>query len=136
MQNNEIEELRNRIIKLESAVFGHKKSTQKKPKESITYDLDFSLNHRTFVNRYATEKSGPQKFTLLVAYLAKGSPSVEVVLTDVKKLWNKMTAKNLLGSKFNTFYSNQAKTYGWVDSPSHGRYKLTDEWQNAYAEKN
>ncbi len=42
-----------------------------------------------------------------------------------------MSGKKLLG-KFNGFYTNQAKTQGWVDSKEHGTYCLSTSWQESY----
>jgi hypothetical protein len=64
----------------------------------------------------------------LLAYLAKGKVGENISLSNIRKHWSKMEAKTLLG-KFNLFYSNEAKTRGWVDVGGHGIYKLTDEWE-------
>ena len=121
-----------RIEKLEKAVFGTGKSKKaKKKKEPIlSSDLDFSLNERAFVKRYASDKSGPKKFTILLAYLAKGELDKNVELREIKKLWNRMKSKVLLGGEFNLFYPNDAKNRGWIDSKQRGIYHLTREWKN------
>jgi hypothetical protein len=119
-----------RIEKLEKEVFGS--ATIKKsfttPPLNQNHKIDFSINERAFVNRYATDKSGPKKFTLLLAYLAKGEVEKNIQLSEIKKHWGKMTAKTLLG-KFNMFYPNDAKTHGWIDSKEYGSYNLTNEWK-------
>lgn len=120
-----------RIEKLEkvvSATGGAKIAKQKKGK-ALSDDLDFSLNERTFAKRYATGKSGPRRFTILVAYLAHGKVDQNVELSEIRRRWNKMSAKNMLG-KFNMFYPNDAKTRGFVDSKQYGFYSLTKEWKN------
>jgi len=115
-----------RIEKLESAVFGNEKKGLSKV---LTHNIDFSINERVFAKRYATDKSGPKKFTLLLAYLVKGEIDKNFELSEIKNRWNKMSAKNMLG-KFNMFYPNDAKNRGWVDSKEHGKYNLTNEWKN------
>lgn len=119
-----------RIEKLEKAVFApsvkEKKLLEKTP--STNQGIDFSLNERAFVSRYAADKSGPKRFTLLLAYFAKGEVDKSIELSEIKKHWEKMSAKTLLG-KFNMFYPNDAKTRGWVDSKKHGNYNLTNAWK-------
>ena len=117
-----------RIEKLEKAVF-HSGSVKKiTPKVSV-HDVDFSINERAFVKRYMVDKSGPKKFTLLLSYLVKGEVDKNVELSEIKKHWGKMSAKNMLG-KFNMFYPNDAKNRGWIDSKEYGKYNLTNEWKN------
>lgn len=103
-----------------------KKASSAKPPAT---KLDFSLNERAFVKKHARAMSGPKKFVLLVAYLAKGDPKKEVTLKDVKKNWNKMTSSSLLGGKFNSFYTNTAKENGWINTPSKGVYTLRQSWK-------
>lgn len=119
-----------RIEKLEKAVFApsvkEKKLLVKTP--STSQSIDFSLNERAFVSRHVADKSGPKRFTLLLAYFAKGEVDKSIELSEIKKHWEKMSAKTLLG-KFNMFYPNDAKTRGWVDSKKHGNYNLTNAWK-------
>ncbi|MBW8038663.1 MAG: hypothetical protein FVQ85_01540 [Planctomycetes bacterium] len=116
------------LEKVVSAAGGVQKATQKKG-ATPSSDLDYSLNERTFVNRYATGKSGPRRFTILLAYLAHGKVDKNVEISEIRKRWNKMSAKYMLG-KFNMFYPNEAKTRGFVDSKQYGFYSLTKEWKN------
>lgn len=96
--------------------------------------INFNLNQNAFVNKYANGKSGKEKFTLLVAFLAKGDETADVALKDIERLWNRMTAKTLLGVKFNRLYTSEAKTKGWVDSPKTGFYRLAAGWYEIYKE--
>jgi len=129
MGKNNLNDVLARIEKLEKVVFG----SSKKKSLTTTFDLknkiDFSINERAFVKRYTTDKSGPKKFTLMVAYLAKGEVDKNIQVSELKKLWCKMTTKSLLGA-YNQFYPNDAKTRGWIDSKEHGSYNLTNEWEN------
>jgi len=129
MESQELTKILKRIDRLEEAVFGSGKSQKKIDKKDTKSEIDFSLNERAFANRYATDKSGPKKFTLLLAYLVKGQIHKDMELSEIKKSWNRMSGKNLLGT-FNMFYPNEAKTRGWVDSKKHGIYFLIDEWKN------
>jgi hypothetical protein len=126
MTKENITQIVKRIERLENAVFGKVRIDKQEiiatgPNTKINY----SLNERAFVKRYATKKSGPEKFTLMVAYLIKGKVGETVLLDTIQKHWNKM--KSMLG-EFNRFYPNQAKTNNWVDTEGRGKYKLTDEW--------
>ena len=94
--------------------------------------LVFTKPERAFVKAYARGLNGQKKFALLLAYLAKGEKGREVELKEVEKRWNKMKAPNLFGAKFNRFYPTVAKEHGWVDSPRHGVYVLTESWQEIF----
>lgn len=128
MNNRNIDQILSRLEKLETAVFT--KKNEKKVKKQTFESLNFSLNIRAFAKRYGTGSSGPKKFVLLVAYLAKGDLANNIDLGTIKKEWDKMSAKTMLG-KFNRFYSSEAKNQGWVDSREYGTYCLTDEWQSS-----
>jgi hypothetical protein len=96
--------------------------------------VDFSSNIRAFVKRYAGGMNGPQKFALLLAYLAKGDPSKRISLEEIQRHWNKMTAKNLLGGKFNRFYSATAREHDWVSTEKSGLYHLRPSWREIFDE--
>ena len=120
-----------RIEKLEKAVFESSRAKKEKEKTQppSVRDIDFSLNERAFVKRYAASKSGPKKLVLLLVYLARGEVGKNIQLSEIRKHWDKMKTKQLLG-KFNRFYPNEAKTRGFVDSKQYGFYSLTKEWKN------
>jgi hypothetical protein len=130
MAKDNIKQIIQRIERLENAVFGncHPDAQDKKDITAPTTEINFSLNERAFATRYMANKSGPKKFTLLLAYFAKGKVGENISLSDIRKHWNRMEAKTLLG-KFNLFYPNAAKTRGWVDSRKYGTYSLTNEWE-------
>ena len=96
--------------------------------------LDFSTPIRAFVKRNGNGMSGPKKFTLLVAYLTKGETTKQTSLAEIEKQWNKMTAKSLLGMKFNRFYSSQAKENDWVITGKTGSYSLRPSWKEVFGE--
>ena len=133
MTNQNLKQIMARLEKLEKTVFGYDMKEKKLPSQTsdMNRDIDFSINERAFVKRYATDKSGPKKFTILLAYLSKGAVEKNVRLGEIKKHWGKMTTKTLLG-KFNMFYPNEAKTQGWIDSKEYGNYNLTSEWKKSY----
>jgi len=128
---NELKNIMLRIEKLEAIIFQQKNQPQKSKikvgTEKSFNVLDFSLNERTFVKRHVVGKSGPKRFTLLVAFLMKGKVDSAIELNKVKALWKKMSSKKMLGN-FNMFYPNEAKNQGWVDSKKYGNYELTKEW--------
>lgn len=92
-------------------------------------ELDFSLPLRPFMKRYAAGASGPKKFAILVARMAKGDLKAEVAFSEIEKQWNKM--KQLMDGAFNGAHATRAKDHGWVDSPKHGVYKLLGDWRGA-----
>lgn len=130
MTSNNLGQINERLAKLEEAVFGMgTKSGKKKYGTGRRIDKKtFSLNERAFIRRFAADKSGPRKFALVLAYLAKGDVSKEIERKVIESLWKKMSGKQLLGD-FNGYYANEAKNQGLVDSKKRGYYNLTDEWE-------
>lgn len=109
-----------------SKVSGAARPKKVAPRGVTPRSMDFSLNPLAFMRRYARALQGPQKFTVLVARLAKGRVSDGVPFAEVKKHWNKM--KGVLG-KFNPAYANRAKANGWVDPSKHGVCALSSSWK-------
>ncbi|MFA6393690.1 MAG: hypothetical protein WCW25_02355 [Patescibacteria group bacterium] len=126
MSDQKINELEKRILELEKKVFNTKKQQHFNTDNEL---IKFDLNPRAYISRYASDKSGPKKFVLMVAFLAKGDIEKDISMTDIKSLWAKMSTKKLLGN-YNDFYPNEAKTKGWVDTHEYGMYQLTEEWEN------
>jgi len=97
--------------------------------------VDFDLNQRAFVKRYAKKLSGgPKKFVAVLACLTKGDTSKDVPLNEVEQLWNKSSSKTLLGMKFNRFFSTTARENGWVDSKKRGFYRLESSWKDIFSD--
>jgi|ERR1700733_2849983 len=94
--------------------------------------IDFSMPIRAFVKKYGTNMSGPKKFTLMVAYLTKGDATKRITLAEIERYWNKMTAKGLLGMKFNRFYASQAKENDWANTEKTGAYHLRPAWKEIF----
>lgn len=120
-------DLQNRVEALEALAASSEVQTS-----FATNAINFSLNPNAFVGKYAQGKTGKEKFTWLVALIAKGDETIDVPVKEIERLWNRMTAKSLLGMKFNYKYSNEAKTNGWVDSPKTGAYRLAAGWYEIY----
>lgn len=127
MEKEDLKELIKRVEILEDAVFKIKKVPPAKTEQFDPKELDFTLNERTFVSRYVSDKGGPKRFALLLAYVTKGEIGKEVNVNDIITIWSRMSKKDLLGP-YNRFYPNEAKTKGWVDSKKTGMYQLTKEW--------
>ena len=89
--------------------------------------LDFSMPIRPFMKAYSNGMSGPQKFALLVAYLAKSDEQKTIALADIEKEWDRMT--ELLGGKFNRAYSGRARNDDLVAAEKAGFYRLRPNWQ-------
>ncbi|MBI4243213.1 MAG: hypothetical protein HY606_03905 [Planctomycetes bacterium] len=106
-----------------------KVSDQKLTREA---KLDFGLNERNFIKIHAKGLSGPKKFTLLLAFMAKGKVGTDIALDSLRFKWGKMTSKNLMEYEFNRKYSTEAKTQGWVDSKKSSFYYLTNRWMNIF----
>jgi hypothetical protein len=125
-----VEQLEKNVGELKKTILGGSpKALPRKNEDNVK--PNFSSNIRAYASKYATDKSGPQKFVLILAYLTKGKIDEDISINEIKTQWNNMSAKNLLG-RYNDFYPTQAKTQGWVDSKKRGFYCLTKEWQEAY----
>jgi len=98
---------------------------------SMMADVDFDTPFRAFVKRHAGDMNGARKFTLLVAYIAKGDVKKTVDLAEIKQHWNKVTAKGLLGMSFNPKYTSEAKEHDWVNA-SAGAYVLRPNWKGIF----
>ncbi len=97
------------------------------PKHTDAAGVNFSSPIRAFVKKHARGMGGPQKFALLVAYLAKGDTHKQVPIADIERQWNRM--KPLLEGRFNRAHSTRAKEHEWVDSPKTGMYVLLPGWK-------
>lgn len=91
--------------------------------------LDFTMPLRAFVKKHSNGLNGAEKFTLLLAYLTKADTSKSVPLADIEAQWNKMTAKGLLGMKFNRLYTSQARENDWAGTEKAGSYRLRPSWK-------
>jgi len=87
---------------------------------------------RPFIKQYGVGLSGPKKFTLVLAHPSGGTPTKKVALEDIQRRWNRMTARSLLGMKFNRFYSAAAKDNDWVNTEKSGLYYLRPSWKNIF----
>ncbi|MGC2224571.1 MAG: hypothetical protein WA624_20565 [Methylocella sp.] len=94
--------------------------------------VDFTSNFRAFVKRYAGGMSGARKFVLLIAYLTRGDTGKRVSLEEIQRHWNRMTAKGLLGGKFNRFFTAAAKEHDWVTTEKSGLYYLRPTWREIF----
>lgn len=91
--------------------------------------LDFTMPLRAFVKKYSNGMNGAKKFALLLAYLSGGDASKTVNLADIETQWNRMTAKGLLGMKFNRLYSSEARDNDWAATEKSGVYRLRPSWK-------
>jgi hypothetical protein len=110
-----------------------KKAPQRPRQQKASADVDFSTPLRAFIKKYSGGMNGARKFTLVLAYLAKGSLEKEILLTDIERHWNRMTSKTLLGMKFNRFYTAQAKENDWADVAKQGTYHLRPNWKSIFS---
>jgi len=127
-----IKELVTRIEILEQAVFsvsGDKKV--KKISDVSTKGIEFDLNDRAFFKQYITKKmNGAKKFTLIVAFKAKGIVDFDISLQDIEKTWKKM--KGLLGGSSQRVYGTRAKENRWLNSERDGFFSLSREWKKIF----
>jgi hypothetical protein len=105
----------------------HEPKTRATPASGVDFDTPF----RAFIKRHAAGMSGARKFTLLVAYIAKGDVKKSVDLAEIRQHWNKVKAKGLLGMSFNPKYTSEAKEHDWVDA-SAGAYVLRPHWKGIF----
>jgi hypothetical protein len=91
----------------------------------------FSLNIRAFMKRYASGKSGPQKFALLLARLTNGKTGVDIPGKDIEAAWKRM--KGVMGA-YNPAYSTRAKEQGWLNPSKYGVYSLSPSWTEVLEE--
>lgn len=134
-QKKVINEILNRLEKLEDVVFKSDQVNKSKKTSTVQSNFDgtklnFDINERAFIKKYAKKMSGPKKFTLLVAFNSKGDEKVDAQLGEIETMWNRM--KSLLRGKFNRFYPNAAKTNGWVDSEKKSLYHLSNNWKEIF----
>ena len=94
--------------------------------------LDFTMPLRPFVKKYSVGMNGAKKFTLLLAYLAKGDVTQTVALSAIEAQWNKMTGKGLLGMSFNRLYTSQARDNDWACTEKTGAYRLRPSWKGIF----
>lgn len=125
MVNQNIKKIILRIENLEKAVF-NKNAKKEKVKLLKNDKINFKLNLKAFIKRYAVKMSGPKKFTLILAYLVEGKVGKEIDIKCIKEKWYKK-----LGT-LNDSYTNFAQSRGWVNSKSRGIYCLTNEWKNIF----
>jgi len=107
------------------------KAEKRESRKSATSSasVSFEMNILAFMNKHARGLSGPQKFTLLIAYLVKGDLAGQASYQVIKAEWNKM--KTVLGGECNSAHGNRAKARGWVEPEKQGIWKLTVLWKEA-----
>jgi hypothetical protein len=71
---------------LEAGASPTAKAPTKPREQKSTAAVDFSIPLRAFVKKHSAGMSGAKKFTLLVAYLAKGNLQKDILLTDVEAI--------------------------------------------------
>ena len=126
----DIIEIKNRLDKLEKAVFGGEV-------EGVVFtrkngDLDFTLNDRAFIKKYSSDFNGQEVFTLISAYLSGGKEAVQVDVSRIKTVWE--SCKGIIGFSYASIFSTRAKENGWVDAikDSRGTYVLGKHWQDIF----
>lgn len=96
----------------------------------VAASVNLSTPVRPFVKKHARGMGGPQKFTLLLAHIAKGDTKKEVTRATIQKQWSKL--KGSLGD-WNPAYTTRAKDQEWVDSPKNGMYVLLPGWTGIFS---
>jgi hypothetical protein len=123
-----------RVERLEKVVFADSPDKFKATKVAAEgpSKIDFSIPIRAFIKKYCVRMNGSKKFTLVVAYLAKGDEAKGIPLSEIEAQWNRMTSEALLGMKFNRLYSAQARENDWVNSGKGGIYNLRPAWRSIF----
>jgi hypothetical protein len=117
---------------LESVKPSRKAKSSERTQSVANTQVDLEVPIRPFVKKHAKGMSGPKKFTLLLARLAKGDLKAEIALSEIERNWNKMRSSSLMGMNFNRFYPIEAKNNDWVDSGRKGFYKLRPTWRRIF----
>jgi hypothetical protein len=128
----QIQALVNEALREGPTEHSRKPAQQKVPRVGSVAPMSFDTNILAFMKKHAKGLSGPKKFTLLLARMAKGSLSAQVPYKEIEAQWNNMTT--VLGSECNPAHGNRAKAAGWVDWEK-GRWKLTAAWKEALAQR-
>ena len=110
-----------------------RKTAAARPPHLSRPELDFGLHARAFMKRFGSGLGGPQRFTLLLAHMAKGKAGVAISAEDLRKQWSKM--KGPMGGDFYTMFGTRAKDAGWVDTAKKGQYALRANWADALGKK-
>jgi len=108
---------------------GKKESVSHRQRRPIATPISFESGVLAFMSKHTRGLNGAQKFTLLLARLAKGSTTAEVSYKEIEKRWNKM--KTVTGGEINAVYANRARAKGWVDTKKHGVYHLCEPWKDS-----
>ena len=104
-------------------------SVSRSQRRPTAASISFDSPVLAFMNKHARGLNGSQKFTLLLARLARGKTTTEVSYRELEKKWNKM--KTVMGGPINAVYANRAKAKGWVDSKKHGIYHVCEPWKES-----
>ena len=101
------------------------------PKRTATISgaVDFTTNARAFFKQHAGKLTGPKKFVLVLAYLAKGGETPHST-DEITQLWNQVGG--VMGGTYAPVYSTRAKEQDWVDSPKYGSYVLRPNWKQIF----
>lgn len=126
----EIAEIKERLAKLEKAVF--ETSSVTPATNDSSSDLDFSLNERAFIKKYSSGFNGQKFFALITAYLAQGKSGVPVDLLQIKSIWK--SCAGMIGVPYASTFSTRSKENGWTDSSkeTRGSYVLGKHWQDIF----
>jgi hypothetical protein len=122
-------------VELLSSTQPAKVASKRVAKSNNPGTLDFTVPIRPFIKKHGRGMSGAKKFVLLVAHLTGGDVTKTASLDDIVGQWNRMTAKTLLGLKFNRFYTAAAKENDWVATGKNGLYHLRPSWKEILREE-
>ena len=123
---NDLTEIRDRLDRLEKAVFAANLGDGPVTADAAT--LDFSLNERAFIKKYSAGFNGQEFFTLITAYVSQGQEGVSVALQDIKTTWQRCAG--MIGVPYASIFATRAKENSWVDSArgTKGSYALGKHW--------
>ncbi|MFA6432309.1 MAG: hypothetical protein WCV82_00615 [Candidatus Paceibacterota bacterium] len=138
MDNETLKEINKKLDKILFILGGQVKepmrsrspSSVKSLQKGTTFDahtINFNQNNRAFFKKYIGDMTGPEKYTLTLAFCAKGKIGLPVESEKINNLWNKLFV--IFGGKLTSrTYATRAKEKGWIDSNKHGEYFLRDQW--------
>jgi len=103
----------------------------KKTANKQSSGINFEQEERPFFKNNINKKmNGQKRFTLVVAYLARGLNDKRISKNEIEKIWKKVGV--FMGEPCKNIYGTRAKDDEYLFSPEHGVYMLGNKWKNIF----
>lgn len=123
--NLQLESILTRLERVEKALFKDH-LTPTPTSKGVQFDVD----ERAFFQKHSKGMKGPQAFTLVVAWLTKGTPAVTITLDQARLTWNRV--RGLMPGDLYAIYRTRARGSNWVRSVGKEEYSLTFQWTDVF----